>query len=102
MVFLQIINVPAFLVLGVWIVGQFFSLGSMVESNVAYVAHIGGFFSGILLFLILKNKEITIFSDSKSRLSSPRPYYLKRSGLMRSGVTILHNILPAYRVWVLM
>jgi len=66
-IFLQIINVPAFLVLGVWIVGQFFSLGSMVESNVAYVAHIGGFFSGILLFLILKNKEIAIFSDSKSR-----------------------------------
>jgi len=66
-IFLQIINVPAFLVLGVWIVGQFFSLGSMVESNVAYVAHIGGFFSGILLFLILKNQDITIFSDSKSR-----------------------------------
>ncbi|MEK9649363.1 MAG: rhomboid family intramembrane serine protease [Gammaproteobacteria bacterium] len=66
-IFLQIINVPAFLVLGVWIVGQFFSLESMVESNIAYVAHIGGFFTGIFLFLIFKNKQTKIFSESKSK-----------------------------------
>jgi len=66
-IILQVINVPAFMVLGVWIVGQFFSLSSMVESNVAYVAHIGGFFSGILLFLFLKNKNASIFSESVSQ-----------------------------------
>lgn len=66
-IILQVINVPAFMVLGVWIIGQFFSLGSMVESNVAYVAHIGGFFCGIFLFLFLKNKNASIFSESLSQ-----------------------------------
>ena len=42
-------NVPAFLVLGGWIVLQFTNLGQ-VGSNVAYVAHIGGFIAAWCLF----------------------------------------------------
>jgi len=49
-----IVAVPAFLVLGLWILVQFVSqLGSLSgapgESGVAYLAHIGGFVAGLVL-----------------------------------------------------
>jgi membrane associated rhomboid family serine protease len=49
-----IVAVPAFLVLGLWILIQFVSqLGSLSgapeESGVAYLAHIGGFVAGVVL-----------------------------------------------------
>ena len=50
---LYIIPVPALIVIGLWIVLQFFygvgSLGSATEGGVAYMAHIGGFFAGLIL-----------------------------------------------------
>ncbi len=45
-IFFRIVNVPAFLVLGVWIALQFVNLGQ-IGSNVAYLAHIGGFIAGM-------------------------------------------------------
>ncbi|MEW6127780.1 MAG: rhomboid family intramembrane serine protease [Acidobacteriota bacterium] len=53
-----IATLPAFVVLGLWIVLQFFSgIGSITESaqtgGVAYMAHIGGFIAGLILTFIL-------------------------------------------------
>jgi len=52
--FLRIISIPAFLVLGMWIVMQFVSgWGSLHNAGssggVAYGAHIGGFVAGVVL-----------------------------------------------------
>ncbi len=56
--FLQIIELPAMVVLGFWFLIQFFSgavsiTGSTSGSDVAWWAHIGGFVSGIILFYIM-------------------------------------------------
>jgi len=49
--------VPAVLVLGFWIVGQLFSAslgsGGQVGGGIAYWAHIGGFFCGLVLMVML-------------------------------------------------
>jgi membrane associated rhomboid family serine protease len=49
-----IVNMPAFIVLGLWIVLQFVNgIGSITQSaetgGVAYMAHIGGFVAGLIL-----------------------------------------------------
>ena len=51
-IFVQIINVPAGIVLGFWIIGQFFSLGS--NDGVAYLAHIAGFIAGLMIMVFTK------------------------------------------------
>ena len=54
-IFVQIINVPAGIVLGFWIIGQFFSLGS--NDGVAYLAHIAGFIAGLMIMVFTRNKS---------------------------------------------
>ena len=51
----QIVNMPAFIVLGMWIVLQVFSQISVVGGDgggVAYMAHIGGFVAGLALIFL--------------------------------------------------
>ncbi|HEX7486962.1 MAG TPA: rhomboid family intramembrane serine protease [Vicinamibacterales bacterium] len=59
----RVIQVPALIVIGIWIVLQFFSgIGSIANTaqggGVAYMAHIGGFLAGVVLtFLLRGNRE---------------------------------------------
>ncbi len=56
-----ITSMPAYLVLGLWIVIQIFSqVGSPAgeASGVAYMAHIGGFFTGLVLVLLLARRGV--------------------------------------------
>jgi membrane associated rhomboid family serine protease len=58
----QVIQVPALIVIGLWIVLQFFSgIGSIVSSadtgGVAYVAHIGGFVAGLVLTFLFRGSR---------------------------------------------
>ncbi len=51
-----IVVMPAFVVLGFWIVLQFFSQVQITggeSTGVAYMAHIGGFFAGVILVFIM-------------------------------------------------
>lgn len=62
--FLQIIELPAVIVLGFWFVIQFFSgTVSLTESpsgaGVAWWAHVGGFVSGIILFYVIRKLFVT-------------------------------------------
>jgi membrane associated rhomboid family serine protease len=55
----RVIQVPALIVIGLWIVLQFFSgIGSIAQSadtgGVAYMAHIGGFIAGFVLTFLLR------------------------------------------------
>ena len=55
----QVIQVPALIVIGIWIVLQFFSgIGSIANTaqtgGVAYVAHIGGFLAGLVLTFVFR------------------------------------------------
>jgi membrane associated rhomboid family serine protease len=55
----QVIQVPALIVIGVWIILQFFSgIGSIANTaqtgGVAYMAHIGGFLAGLVLTFLFR------------------------------------------------
>jgi membrane associated rhomboid family serine protease len=57
--FFRLVHIPALIVLGFWIVVQFFNgLGSFStpggEDGVAWFAHIGGFVAGIVFLLIIR------------------------------------------------
>ena len=91
------INVPAWIVLSIWIMGQFFSLSNSTSSGggVAYFAHIGGFFAGMILTPILKNKNKVLFNKS---LSSP--WEIKRTQKSDLKNTFTHgrkSSLPIFR-----
>jgi rhomboid family protein len=56
----QIVNMPAFIVLGLWILLQVFSQISIVggqTGGVAYMAHIGGFIAGVALIFLLGGRR---------------------------------------------
>jgi membrane associated rhomboid family serine protease len=58
----QVIQVSALIVIGIWIVLQFFSgVGSIVSTTqtggVAYMAHIGGFVAGFLLTFLFRGNR---------------------------------------------
>lgn len=59
---LRTIQVPALIVIGLWIALQFFSgIGSIAASTdtggVAYMAHIGGFLTGVVLTLLFQGSR---------------------------------------------
>ena len=62
------IRVPAFLVLGIWIFGQFFSLPGSLEGSggTAYYAHIGGFLAGMILIPFFKKSNVRLFQNKVS------------------------------------
>jgi len=58
----QIIQVPALIVIGFWIVLQLFSsIGSITgaadSGGVAYMAHVGGFVTGFVLTFLLRGNS---------------------------------------------
>jgi membrane associated rhomboid family serine protease len=57
----QIVNMPAFIVLGLWIALQIFSqigVSGGQSSGVAYLAHIGGFFAGAVLIFLFGGRRL--------------------------------------------
>jgi membrane associated rhomboid family serine protease len=59
----QVIQVPALVAIGLWIVLQFFSsIGSIADTaqtgGVAYMAHIGGFLAGLVLTFLLRGNRV--------------------------------------------
>ena len=61
-IFITVVKVPAFIVLSVWIISQFF--GS--TGGVAYFAHIGGFIAGALLIYFFKYPHIELFQKGNT------------------------------------
>ena len=62
----QIVHMPAFMVLGLWIALQIFSqigVSGGQSSGVAYLAHIGGFFAGVMLIFLF---------GGRAKLAAPR------------------------------
>ncbi len=74
----RIVQVPALIVIGLWIVLQFFSgVGSIANTadtgGVAYMAHIGGFLAGFALTFLFRGRD----GAQTPRLSSPNSGQLK-------------------------
>ncbi len=56
----QVVNMPAFIVLGLWIALQIFSQVGVSRgqaSGVAYLAHIGGFLAGVILIFLFGGRR---------------------------------------------
>ena len=72
-IFVRLINVPAWLVLGFWIGGQFIAVPDALSSQggVAYFAHIGGFMAGMALVMIFKPSHLPLFGT----VSHPQPVW---------------------------
>ncbi|HMO17571.1 MAG TPA: rhomboid family intramembrane serine protease [Oligoflexia bacterium] len=70
----QITYIPAFIVLGIWFTTQIFSqIGAGPESDgVAYLAHIGGFIAGTILFYFMQGSEKQTKKIKKKKLSVNR------------------------------
>ena len=68
-IIIQTINVPAFLVLGVWIVMQLISVPQALSADggVAYFAHIGGFVAGMALVPFFRRRDVPLFDAPRSR-----------------------------------
>ena len=69
-IFVKIFKIPAMYVIGCWILIQFFNLNDSEESNIAYVAHIGGFIAGIILIFMFR-KNISNQSKKLTKGSLP-------------------------------
>ncbi len=64
LIFVRFINLPAWLVLGVWIGGQFVAVPNALsgdDGGVAYFAHIGGFLAGMVLIPFFKRADVPLF-----------------------------------------
>lgn len=68
-IYVTIINVPAFIVLGLWIGGQLLSSAAVDagQPGVAFIAHIGGFVAGAILVFFFRKKNVPVFEPAHTR-----------------------------------
>jgi membrane associated rhomboid family serine protease len=76
--FLRVVNIPAYVVLIVWVVLQIGSaaLSTPEDASVAFAAHLGGFVTGALLILFLRRPHVPLWQDARSRA-----FVVRRVGL---------------------
>lgn len=67
--FMEMVWLPAFVFLGFWFLLQFLSIGS--ASNVAFLAHMGGFVAGMLLARLFARRRPPPPEDSGFEVISP-------------------------------
>ena len=67
-VFVRLINVPAWIVLGLWFAMQLFGglATPMAKGGVAFWAHVGGFVAGILLILVLRPRRTALLQPQRT------------------------------------
>lgn len=58
------LRVPAMWAIVAWISFQFYNLIFNAESEVSWAAHVGGIITGAILVVILKHRDVVLFSDS--------------------------------------
>ncbi len=83
--FITVINVPAWIVLGLWFLGQLMSQAGSVagQGGVAFLAHIGGFIAGVILVFKLRKPGVPVFGRRISRafaMEQSRPLTRRRGG----------------------
>ena len=88
-IYITVINVPAFIVLGFWFVGQLISSSgvSAGEPGVAFLAHIGGFVAGAILIFFFRKRGVEVFEPAHSRAFAvqSRPVRLRRGSVPDAG-----------------
>ena len=74
-IFFRIINVPAWILLGLWFVMQLASGLEQGRGNpgVAFWAHAGGFVTGMILFTVLRSRGTALFQPQRSTVFATAP-----------------------------
>jgi membrane associated rhomboid family serine protease len=74
-VFVRLINVPAWIVLGPWFAMQLFGglATPMAKGGVAFWAHVGGFVAGILLLLLLRPRRAALLQPQRTEPFTAAP-----------------------------
>jgi membrane associated rhomboid family serine protease len=79
-IFVRIITVPAWIMLGLWFGLQLLDglLSDAGDAGVAFWAHVGGFISGVALLFLLRPRGATLLQPPKSpsfAATAPREFY---------------------------
>ena len=71
--FITILRLPAALLIGIWLLTQIVSayFADINSPGIAWYAHIGGFFCGMLLTFFFKKEKIKLFTDKKNKKNRP-------------------------------
>jgi len=87
-IFVGRINVPAFIILGFWLLQQFMALphAMTAKGGVAIVAHLAGFAAGIILTPLLKKKEVPLFQQPFSSTFRRKKMVLNKQGTRKGSV----------------
>jgi membrane associated rhomboid family serine protease len=74
-IFFRIVNVPAWMMLGLWFAMQLFSglMATPGRPGVAFWAHIGGFVSGLILVVALRPSGVPLLQPPRSRAFATSP-----------------------------
>ncbi|MCB2106559.1 MAG: rhomboid family intramembrane serine protease [Rhodobacteraceae bacterium] len=84
LIIITTVNLPAWIVLGVWFLGQLMSSAAVDASQpgVAFMAHIGGFVAGAVLVFFFKKRDVRAFEPAQSRAfqMERRPIRYRRGG----------------------
>ena len=85
-IFVKLINVPAWIVLSIWIGGQFIAVPQAIlaQGGVAYFAHIGGFIAGMVFVWFFKSPSITLFAPAKT--AQPK-WHLQQPRHLKQDIT---------------
>ncbi|MCI5075307.1 rhomboid family intramembrane serine protease [Oricola sp.] len=55
------LRLPAFIPLGLWIAYQLVAIVALADEGVSWAAHVGGFFAGVVLVVVLKRRAVPLF-----------------------------------------
>jgi membrane associated rhomboid family serine protease len=73
-IFLRIITVPAWMILGIWFVAQLISgLLSHGGGGIAFWAHVGGFVTGIALLLLMRPRDLALAQGPRTARFAAAP-----------------------------
>ena len=87
-IFFRIVNVPAWMMLGLWFAMQLVSglMAAPGRPGVAFWAHVGGFVSGLVLVIVLRPSGVAVLQPPRSQgFGIARPGALTGYGASRRG-----------------
>ena len=61
LVFRFVVKLDAYWVIGAWGLWQIWQLSTEAKDEVAYMAHVGGFFAGAALFPLMRPRGVALF-----------------------------------------
>ncbi len=85
--FMQVVRVPAVIVLGLWFVIQFLfsAMAGGAPGGVAYWAHVGGFVAGVVLIIPFRNKAFPLFAGPRRSDPTAGPRTRRAGPWAKSG-----------------